>query len=120
MIVYHGSNEVVEKPDICHSYRALDFGAGFYVTTMREQAERWARRKAAVLGRDAAVVNRYHMKDDMYDLRVKSFDEDLMDWIDFVCRCRDGETDYRKYDQIAFITQKAIGRLLQFESFEEA
>lgn len=58
--------------------------------------------KAAVLGRDAAVVNRYRMKDDMYDLRVKSFDEDLMDWIDFVCRCRDGETDYRKYDPDRF------------------
>lgn len=51
MIVFHGSTEVVEKPDIRHSYRRLDFGIGFYVTTIREQAERWARRKADILGK---------------------------------------------------------------------
>ena len=36
MIVYHGSVEIVEKPDIKHSYRALDLGMGFYITTIRE------------------------------------------------------------------------------------
>ena len=50
MIVYHGSSKTVRQPDILHSYRALDFGRGFYVTTVREQAERWARRKAALSG----------------------------------------------------------------------
>jgi len=48
MIVYHGSNVVVEKPDVNHSFRPLDFGKGFYVTTVREQAIRWANRKAVV------------------------------------------------------------------------
>lgn len=28
MIVYHGSIQCVEKPDILHSYRPLDFGKG--------------------------------------------------------------------------------------------
>ena len=46
MTVYHGSNVIVNKPDIEHSFRPLDFGKGFYVTTVKEQAERWARRKA--------------------------------------------------------------------------
>ena len=50
MIVYHGSSEVVRQPDILHSYRALDFGKGFYVTSVRGQAERWARRKASLVG----------------------------------------------------------------------
>lgn len=50
MIVYHGSTEIVEKPDVEHSYRLLDFGRGFYVTTVKEQAERWARRKADIFG----------------------------------------------------------------------
>ena len=45
MTVYHGSSVVVERPDVLHSYRPLDFGKGFYVTTVEEQAERWARRK---------------------------------------------------------------------------
>lgn len=158
MIVYHGSTEIVKKPDDRHSYRALDFGKGFYVTTVREQAERWARRKADIIGKDTAIVNLYQMNDCTEGLSIKYFDEDLAEWIDFVCRCRDGEKDYLKYDlifgkvandkvfrvvdmyhtgiwdkeralreikvypsyyQIAFITQKAIDGLLQFESFEE-
>lgn len=158
MIVYHGSTEVVEKPDVEHSYRLLDFGRGFYVTTVREQAERWARRKAVIFEKNRAVVNIYQMNDDVDGFHVKSFEEDLIEWIDFVCRCRDGEKDYQKYDlifgkvandkvfrvvdmyhmgiwdkeraikeikvypsydQIAFIHQNAIDRLLRFETFEE-
>ncbi|MCM1122365.1 MAG: DUF3990 domain-containing protein [Eubacterium sp.] len=158
MIVYHGSTKVVKKPDIRHSYRTLDFGMGFYVTTIREQAERWARRKSDIMGKNKAIVNVYQMCDDHKGFQVKSFDDDLLEWIDFVCRCRDGEQDYRKYDmifgkvandkvfrvvdmyhtgiwdkeralkeirvypsydQIAFITQRAIDRMLVFESFEE-
>lgn len=46
MIVYHGSNNIVDHPDVSHSFHNLDFGRGFYVTTVREQTERWARRKA--------------------------------------------------------------------------
>lgn len=43
MIVYHGSDVVVDHPDVNHSYRNLDFGRGVYVTTAGEQAEKWAR-----------------------------------------------------------------------------
>lgn len=39
MIVYHGSNVIVNNPDINHSVRPLDFGKGFYVTTVRELFE---------------------------------------------------------------------------------
>lgn len=158
MIVYHGSTEIVKKPDVQHSYRTFDFGRGFYVTTVREQAERWARRKADIFGANKAIVNIYQMNDDTNGFHVKLFEEDLIEWIDFVCRCRDGEKDYQKYDvifgkvandkvfrvvdmyhtgiwdkeralkeikvypsydQIAFINQRAIDRLLQFEAFEE-
>ena len=157
MIVCHGSSEVVRQPDILHSYRALDFGKGFYVTTVRQQAERWARRKAALVG-GRAIVNRYQMDDDMTGLRVKRFPDDLAEWIEFVCDCQDGKPVYQdydliigkvandkvfrvvdmyhsgiwdreraireiraypNYDQIAFITQKAIDRLLRFEGCSE-
>ena len=40
MMVYHGSTEIIKQPDIFHSYRLLDFGQGFYVTTVKEQAMR--------------------------------------------------------------------------------
>lgn len=38
IVVYHGATQVIEQP-ICRLGRAnLDFGQGFYVTDMREQA----------------------------------------------------------------------------------
>ena len=63
MIVYHGSIITVDSPDVQHSYRPLDFGKGFYVTSVREQAERWARRKAALFGSNKAIINVYEMKE---------------------------------------------------------
>lgn len=158
MIVYHGSNVMVNEPDIDHSFRSLDFGKGFYVTTVKAQAEKWAKRKADIYGADKGIVNVYQMKEDLAGLNCKYFEEDLNEWIDFVCRCRDEENDYLQYDliqgrvandkvfrvvdmyhsgiwdkeralkeikvysgydQIAFITQKAIDRLLYYESFYE-
>ncbi|MDE5908619.1 MAG: DUF3990 domain-containing protein [Lachnospiraceae bacterium] len=79
MIVYHGSMGIVEKPDVIHSYRALDFGAGFYVTTVREQALRWARRKADISGKDRAVLNCYQMSDNVDGLEIKVFDDNLLE-----------------------------------------
>ena len=72
MIVYHGSSEIVKQPDVLHSYRALDFGKGYYVTSVREQAERWARRKADLTG-GKAIVNQYRMSDNTSGLLVKLF-----------------------------------------------
>lgn len=38
MIVYHGSTEIIKKPDVVHSKKYLDFGRGFYITTFENQA----------------------------------------------------------------------------------
>lgn len=44
MIVYHGSNVEIDKIDLekCNKYK--DFGQGFYVTTLKDQAKRMAER----------------------------------------------------------------------------
>lgn len=39
MILYHGSFVVVNQPDLVHSRKNVDFGKGFYVTPIFEQAE---------------------------------------------------------------------------------
>lgn len=101
MIVYHGSNQIVEHPDVSCSDRNLDFGRGFYVTTVKEQAEKWARRKAG-FSKDnkRAILNIYEMKEDGDGLTFKDFGDDLDTWIDFVCSCRDGAQEYRNFDVI--------------------
>ncbi|MDE7088850.1 MAG: DUF3990 domain-containing protein, partial [Prevotella sp.] len=42
MRLYHSSNIIVEHPDTEHSRLYLDFGRGFYLTSLHEQAVRYA------------------------------------------------------------------------------
>ena len=100
MIVYHGSVQSVEKPDIYHSYRPLDFGKGFYVTTVKEQAERWAERKADIYAKSTGVVSIYEMQENLLGFIVKKFNENLYEWIDFVCACRECRLIYEEFDII--------------------
>ena len=44
MEVYHASTIGIEVPDTLHSRSYLDFGVGFYVTTIYEQAVKYAER----------------------------------------------------------------------------
>lgn len=99
MIVYHGSNVVVQNPNIKYSERNLDFGKGFYVTTVKEQAERWAKRKAILSKTSIAIVNEYELKD-FSNFIIITFDEIMTEWLDFVCSCRDGNDFYKNYDII--------------------
>lgn len=99
MILYHGSNIEVSNPDILHSQKYLDFGAGFYVTSVKEQAIRWAKRKALLLGKECGIVSLYEFSEDDSFI-IKDFADDLEIWIDFVCDCRNGSDCYKKYDLI--------------------
>lgn len=100
MTVYHGSTEIIKNPDVLHSYRPLDFGKGFYVTSNKEQAKVWAKRKGVILESKKSIVNIFEMNESFSFLQCKNFGEDLSEWIDFVCHCRDGGRDYEKYDLI--------------------
>lgn len=50
MILYHGTNTDFSEIDLAKSFPLKDFGQGFYLTTIREQAERMAKRKHEALG----------------------------------------------------------------------
>lgn len=99
MIVYHGSTEIIKKPDVAHSKRYLDFGRGFYLTTFEEQAKKWAVRKG-MRREKQAVVNLYELKDNLSAYKVLSFDGENEQWLDFVCACRKGEHINQSYDII--------------------
>ena len=59
-VVYHGGTDIVERP-ICKFGRSnLDFGQGFYVTSLRKQAVGWAT-QTADRRKKAPVLNRYHL-----------------------------------------------------------
>lgn len=58
MRLYHGTNVDFKKIDITKSMKNKDFGQGFYLTDIREQAERMAQRRVR-LGRGTPIVQEY-------------------------------------------------------------
>ena len=100
MILYHGSTIIVEKPQIIKSDIGRDFGFGFYTTNIKEQAVRWATRKAKIQGMGikqvVPILNiyEYNEGDALNILRIKRFNEPSLDWLEFVVLCR-GNINFR-------------------------
>ena len=44
MILYHGTNMAFDAIDLTKSKPNKDFGRGFYLTSLREQAEKYGQR----------------------------------------------------------------------------
>lgn len=42
MRLYHASYLPIERPEVFHSRPYLDFGKGFYLTSLKDQAEKYA------------------------------------------------------------------------------
>ena len=100
MKVYHGSRVVVEKPDTKHSRKRVDFGPGFYVTPLLEQAKSLCRRFLN-MGQDA-YVSRYELDDAAFkadDVKILVFEAYTEEWLDFVFDCRRG-LDKSDYDVV--------------------
>lgn len=84
MIIYHGSNTIVQEPKIIVDGYYKDFGYGFYCTELEKQAKRLALTK-----RKKHIVNKYNYKPDD-SLNICEFEQMTEEWLDFVVDCRRG------------------------------
>ena len=92
MILYHGGSVEISSPDLLHSRKAVDFGVGFYVTPVFEQAEKWSEKRKRRVGN--AVVSRYEFDESCTEnLKMLCFDSYSESWLDFIVRCRDLKDD---------------------------
>ncbi len=100
MIIYHGSTVIVEQPEILHSERMLDFGTGFYTTSNKKQAIRWAERVADRRNTENEVLSIYEFDFEQakQDLTMIRFAEPDDEWLDFVCGNRRGYESTEPYD----------------------
>lgn len=92
MILYHGSIDLVDKPEIRRGDVYLDFGIGFYTTTSYEQAERWARIKMRRNNSSVGYVSSYEF-DWMAaskELSINKFASADAQWLEFVVNNRKG------------------------------
>ena len=101
MVLFHGSNVKVEKPQIIISNRTLDFGAGFYTTSSEEQARKWAKIQTYRRRTGSPVVTVYQFEErQLNELSVLRFDSADIHWLDYVIENRKGIYRGPKYDLI--------------------
>jgi hypothetical protein len=140
MILYQGSAEIVESPKIITSDNFLDFGYGFYTTTSKEQAMRWAKIKRNRTKSANAYLNIYEIDvnvlfDNLFS--ILRFENPSREWLEFVIDNRSGkamhnydfvygpvanDTLYRTftlYESGILTFEETIGRLKASELFDQ-
>lgn len=91
MRLYHGSNIAIDSINLamCRPYK--DFGKGFYLTDIKEQAEKMAVRVSKIYG-GSPIVNTYEIQDDFRKIKsiaIKDFGlETTEEWAKFVMNNR--------------------------------
>lgn len=100
LLVYHGSDRLVDSPDLSWAKRRKDFGAGFYTTSNRMQARKFAKIVCNRSQKATPVVSAYRIGS-LEGLRVKIFaesDPPDMEWLDLVVKCRSTKGYQHRYD----------------------
>ena len=100
--LYHGSSVSVPMPLTGVGRKELDFGPGFYVTNLREQAERWAHRVCIIRATDTPLLSIYEFDENalpanVHILHLEHYDQQ---WLDFIVSSRRGEEPWKDYDII--------------------
>ena len=97
MILYHGSYIEIESIDLTKCRPFKDFGRGFYLTTIKEQAEVWAKRVSSIFSGEPWITVFEFDKTVLSarNLNIKIFDEPSPEWATFVLNNRNRKfTDY--------------------------
>lgn len=97
MILYHGSNTIIEEINLAKSRPNKDFGKGFYLSDDKEQALQMAKFKSLTLGGEP-VITEFEFDSSILnssELQIKIFHEYSEEWADFVFANREGlSTDF--------------------------
>ncbi|MBD5170785.1 MAG: DUF3990 domain-containing protein [Bacteroidales bacterium] len=91
MKLYHSSKVAVFTPDTFHSREALDFGKGFYLTHLYDQALNYAQR--FIRRKQEAWLNSYEFNFEPSSWKVKIFESYDREWLDFISKCRANKDD---------------------------
>jgi hypothetical protein len=99
MKLFHGSNQDFDIVDLSKSRDRRDFGQGFYMTTIREQAEAWGRNMFVRYGGPGIFVYEFELS--ISDaLTVKHFDGLTEEWLEMVKSNRTSGGIQHNYDVV--------------------
>ena len=101
LTLYHAGTQKIEHPLVKIGRPNLDFGQGFYLTNLYEQAERWAVRVSRQRF-EHGIINVYTM--DMLivccHFRYLRFEHYDKEWLDFIVGSRLGREPWADFDII--------------------
>lgn len=104
MKLYHGSYTIVQEPEVNRGRTKVDFGQGFYLTSIKEQAENWSRVISFRKGpHQQPFVSIFDLDIEALSTtayRIKRFPEYNIEWLDYVVDCRRGGNLQQQYDLI--------------------
>lgn len=102
MLIYHGSDHIIEIPEYYGSKRTNDYGYGFYTTENPELAKEWA-----CADNHNGYANAYVFDlDGLRTLNLNSPDYNILNWLAIL-------TEYRSYWQKGSIAEEAKDYLRQ-------
>ena len=116
MILYHGSDVEVKDPMIIQTEKGKDFGCAFYLTPIKEQAERRAKRKQRMNKSASAIVSVFEFdKKDIHSFEYKSFNNPNLEWLDMIIECRTNPSFKHGYDIVeGKIADDSVGETILF------
>lgn len=102
MIIYHGSDVIVETPNLAFSRKTLDFGQGFYTTMNKEQAIEFSRKVAIRKKKEQQFVSVYSFDEDtaIPEIDILRFTAPDKEWLDFVHQNRRGKYMGKIFDLV--------------------
>ncbi len=95
--LYHGSNVIVEQPLVNIGRKDFDFGPGFYLTPLYDQAFQWAARIKTIRKAQQAIVNVYEFTRPQ-NCKIKQFEVYDEEWLNFIVDSRKGKQPWRGFD----------------------
>ena len=114
MILYHGSNIEVSKPKIITSEKGRDFGFAFYLTPIKSQAERMAKRKQRMFD-GKPIVSVFEWDENKSTLKYKCYLNPDLEWLDMVIKCRTDMRFRHGFDIVeGKIADDAVGETILF------
>ena len=102
MILYHGSDTAVERPNLDLPRKNLDFGVGFYTTESKIQAVNFAQKVMIRKAKKSRLVSVFDFDMDAAQrvLDVLRFLAPDRLWLDFVHQNRQGTYAEKLYDLV--------------------
>ena len=116
MILYHGSDVEVKNPTIIQTEKGKDFGCAFYLTPIKEQAERMARRKQRMNRSSHSIVSVFEWNEyEANSLKYKKFNNPDFEWLDMIINCRTTSSFKHGYDIVeGKIADDSVGETILF------